>query len=101
MAIMRELRVICVHGEGDRATVMTLRRNALLAARPQADEAEIAALGDEAEVLVVLRDETHHTRIEWPVTDWAEVEEWKALAGYDGERRQWKSGAIVKVSLVG
>lgn len=89
----REFVVVAIHGEGDRATVNALQahRNKVFSDTTIPDEPP--------DVLVVLRDGDN--RMDLPLESWAEVEEWKTLAGYDAEKRHWKSGAIVKVTLGG
>lgn len=92
--IEMELTVIAIHGEGDRDTVNALQdhRNKQLAVNPTpADESP--------DVMIVLRDIAHDFRMEWPVKTWDEVDEWKAIAGWDQAKRHWKHGAKVKVKI--
>jgi hypothetical protein len=89
----KELEVLCIHGEGDRATVNKLQthRNKI---------AHIDTVPDEQpDVVVVLRDEEHRLRIELPLVSWDEVEDWKKLAGWDAKKRHWHAGARVKVTF--
>lgn len=104
----REFTVVAIHGEGDRDTV-----NALQAHRNKVDAELYQRAGNPVpdalvdppdmppDIVIVLRDTEHRTRLEWPVQNWKEVDEWKKLAGYDNEKRHWKHGAKVKVSLGG
>jgi hypothetical protein len=105
MAITRTLTVIAVHGEGDRAKVnadkAALNRVAAMdearAGRTPGDH--LTAPPDEPpQVLVVLRDDSHHERVELHLTTWEEVDALKAIAGYDAEKRHWKSGAQIVVT---
>lgn len=91
----KEFVVLAVHGEGDRDTI-----NALQAHRNTQGHPAVSDPPDEpADVVVILRDAVHSFRIEWPVTDWNEIEEWKKLIGWDAEKRHWKVGGKVTVSI--
>lgn len=104
--IEMELTVIAIHGEGDRDTVNALQdhRNDVearqRAAFNQIVPASLVMPADEPpDVMIVLRDAAHDFRMEWPVKTWEEVEEWKAAAGWDQDKRHWKHGATVKVKI--
>jgi hypothetical protein len=51
------------------------------------------------DVIIVLRDAHHNYRIDWPVETWEEVDKWKDIVGWDADKRQWKTGAVVKVQI--
>jgi hypothetical protein len=105
--VTTHLKVVCVHGEGDRETVNMLARNAgiagMLAANPRTSVAQasdaIGAPDAPPDVIVVLRDDGHQERIEHPVASWEEIEEWKQIAGWDPVKRYWGSGGKVKVTF--
>lgn len=104
--ITRTLLVVAVHGEGDRDRV-----NADQAARNRVAAMDEARAGrtpppalteppdEPPSVLAVLRDEHHHDRIELHMTSWEDVEAFKAVAGYDAEKRHWKHGATVVLTI--
>ena len=95
----KEYTVVAIHGEGDRDFVNSLqqhRNNVFGQNTPDGLQAQ----PDEApDVIVVLRDEQHNHRIELMLQDWEQVDYWKQLAGYDVEKRHWKTGATVKVTF--
>lgn len=98
--------VIAIHGEGDRTTVNALQqhRNDEEVLRLQRSGGTISdALTDPPDeppdVLVILRDQYHNFRMEIPAETWDDVEEWKKLAGWDQDKRHWKTGAILKVQI--
>lgn len=106
--IEQEFIVVAVHGEGCRDTVNALQKH-----RNDLEVQRFAMVGREApeqftadpdvspDVTVVLRDDAHHFRIEWPVETWDEVDEWKQLIGWDPDKRHWKQGGKVIVKISG
>ncbi len=108
MTIKRELIVVAVHGEGDRAKV-----NANRAALNRAQKIEFGRRGLDApkglddepdepgQVTVVLRDDHSHDRIELHFNSWEEIEAWKKLSGWDAEKGHWIAGGKVKLSIGG
>jgi hypothetical protein len=107
LSIEKAMTVLLVHGEGDRDTVNRLQahRNAVEVSnfaranpgRPL--PAHLTAPPDEPPNVLVLLVDADGRRLEWPVKSWDEVEAWKALAGWDPDKRHWRHGAIVKLSL--
>src|SRR5207244_10036121 len=91
----RELTVIAIPGEGDRtaAALATLSDSELR------DTAKVARAKAEIkpDVVVVLRDDS--STIELRLADWDEVDQLKAIAGYDTERRHWRHDASVKIAI--
>lgn len=109
MTIEKEFTIIAIHGEGDQDAVNALQahRNRLdgtVASAPHGGahgvpEAQPDTPKEPPDVIVIMRDDSHKHRIEWPVSTWEEVEEWKGIAGFDGDKRHWATGAIVKVTI--
>lgn len=104
--IEHEYLVIAVHGEGDRACVNALQahRNSVEAHRHQQYGMDIpdsltVEPNEPPDVIIILRDAVHEMRIEHPVKTWQEVEQWKALIGFDDQKRHWKTGVKVKVTF--
>lgn len=102
----QEFTVVAVHGEGCRDTVNDLQkhRNNLEIQRfaqhgREAPEQYTADPDEAPDVMIILRDDAHHFRIEWPVETWDAVEEWKTLIGWDPDKRHWKHGSKVKVTI--
>src|SRR3954468_9945080 len=102
MVLVKEFKVLAIHGEGDRDTVnaqqnhrnnVEVRR--LSAHSVQIPDSMLMPADEPPDVIVVLRDEHHGFRMEWPVETWEEVEKWKKLAGYDPDKRHWKHGRTV------
>lgn len=100
------LKVIAVHGEGDRGVVNALQNHRnkeeakRLASYNMPIPPHLARDADEPpDIVVLLRDEDHKFRIEWPVQTWKEVERWKTIAGFDAEKRHWQVGANVLVTI--
>src|SRR6516164_6785984 len=86
VTIEKVMTVLLVHGEGDRATVNALPPH-------------LSAPPDEPPHVTVLLVDEDGCRLEWPVKTWDEVEDWKALAGWDAEKRHWRHGATVTLAL--
>lgn len=112
-SITQVLTVVCVHGEGDRATVNRLKkdRNLIFAqaaaqARQPIDPDLQKEPNEPADVTAVLRDDAHNTRVELNMTDWDSVEAFKAIAGYDTSadakglsKRHWIAGGKIRVTI--
>lgn len=106
MGLEKLFKVVAVHGEGDRDHVNSLQdhRNKEEVERlsrfgVQAPVHMVVPADEPPDVVIILRDEHHQFRMEWPVETWEEVEAWKKLAGYDTDKRHWKQGAVVKVKI--
>jgi hypothetical protein len=105
VSIEKTMTVLLVHGEGDRATVNALQahRNAIeisnfARANPGKPLPQhlVVEPDEPPDVTVLLTDPAHPgRRIEWPLANWQEVEAWKELAGFDGVKRHWQTGATV------
>jgi hypothetical protein len=101
------MTVLLVHGEGDRETVNRLQahRNAVevsnfARANPgQPLPKHLVAAPDEPPNVLVLLIDTDGQRFECPARSWDEVEIWKQLAGWDADKRHWRHGATVKLTL--
>jgi hypothetical protein len=99
-----ELSVAAIHGEGDRDTVNTLQKHRNDTERIRQAQAgnktpDMPPSDEPPDVTIVLRGDSHHLRMEIPVTDWDTVEQWKKLAGWDADKRHWQHGAKVKVTI--
>lgn len=96
--ITLELTVVAIHGEGDQDTVNKLQdhRNGVGMTFPPP-----APANEPPDVVIVLRDEGHDVRMELIAKTWQEVDQWKKLAGYDSEKRHWKTGGKIKVKIGG
>ena len=107
MTIEKEMIVVAVHGEGDRATVNALQkhRNAVTAATYAKAQLPIPPAllvepDEPPEVMVVLHDPGHSSRrVQLPLDTWDEVEELKRLVGWDADKRHWQFGRNVKVVI--
>lgn len=107
MTIEKVMTVLLVHGEGDRATVNALqqhRNNIEISNFARANTGKplpphLSAPPDEPPHVTVLLVDEDGRRLEWPVKTWDEVEDWKALAGWDAEKRHWRHGATVTLAL--
>jgi len=110
VTIEKEFFVLLVHGEGDRDHVNHLarhRRNFELSnfARLNPGQplpARLTAEPDEhPDVTVLLQDPDLPSGrpTEWTVRTWDEIEAWKALIGWDPEKRHWRHGAKVKLAI--
>lgn len=119
MTLQIRVPVVAVHGEGDRAS--------LVKARFEANKLEVGRLSrdgknvpqelfnpmpevDGPQVVLVTRDGQGH-QVDWPITTWEQVEELKALVGFDmtphpgapnEPRRHWgKQGADGRTTFDG
>lgn len=96
-----EATVVCVHGEGDRATV-NRRADRYNQALWRPGQPPPAPADEPPQVSLVLRDEygRHHPfRLEVPLDTWDEVEAAKAAIGWDAAKRHWKHGAKVRITI--
>lgn len=105
--IEREMTVIAIHGEGDRAAIVLRSVSDAeakeLLASPDALDGRLQAVAPE--VTVVLADAEGH-RLELKLRSWGEVEVMKGLAGFDMSpdrngkpKRHWQHGAKIKVTI--
>ncbi len=108
MAITRVLTVLAIHGEGDREAYAAYH---LKATHSEKELSELAAGNPEElvrrkqaiapDVLVICHDPAGdgNRRVELRLHSWPEVDELKRLTGWDPDKRHWRHGAQIKLTL--
>lgn len=106
MQITRKFNVAAIHGEANREKLNADKKALNQISKTEHARARVAAPAhldtepdEQPQVLVVLRDDNHHDRIELHLTTWEEVEEMKKLAGYDRNKHHWKTGGTVSITV--
>jgi len=104
-AIKLKLQVRSIHGEGERAVAKKYARiDAWVKAGSKGPGPSVDEVDPAPDVLVTCRVERDgaggEARLELPLTDWDEVEAFKALPGtWDSARKQWRTGAELTLTI--